>query len=147
MEETPAAEGTVPAVVAVEEESATEAAEGETPIVSAVEEEEPAATEGEAIEPAVVAVAEAEDYSARVAETTTTPEAEEESKEAEEEEATTGAEEQQAAAMEEEEGFVVLLVLSNLGTTLAAAFLAQDLKADNDAGEEAGPPATKKNKL
>lgn len=37
--------------------------------------------------------------------------------------------------------FVVLLALSNLGTSLAAAFLAQDLKADNDAGEEAGPPA------
>ena len=67
-----------------------------------MEEEEPAATEGEAIEPAVVAVAEAEDYSARVAETTTTPEAEEESKEAEEEEATTGAEEQQKGEWEEE---------------------------------------------
>jgi hypothetical protein len=131
----------------VEEESATEAAEGETPLVSAVEEEEPTAAEGEAIKSAVVAVAEAEDYSARVAETTTTPEAEEESKEAEEEEATTGTEQQQAAAMEEEEGFVVLLVLSNLGTSLAVAFLAQDLKADNDAGEEAGPPATKKHKL
>lgn len=37
--------------------------------------------------------------------------------------------------------FVVFLAVSNLGTSMAAAFLAKDMRADNDSSEEAPPPA------